>query len=129
MVKIQGQRPRGLPDKSINFRLTAAIDAHIVTVTRYRIYQTLIMAYSIPGTKCIQSSVANQSIKELFKIIHLPSPEQDSNHPSSSKSIFGGTTNHQYATLPGLQPVHDGDSHKQETPAKTMKLVTTNNAA
>ena len=50
-------------------------------------------------------------------------------HPSSSKNNTGVTTTHHYATLPGLQPVHDGDSHKQETPAKTMKLVTTNNAA
>ena len=49
------------------------------------------------------------------------------NHPSSSKNITGGITNHHYATLPGLQPVHDGDSHKQDIPAKSIQFVTTNN--
>ena len=32
-------------------------------------------------------------------------------------------TNHQHATLPGLQPAHDGDSHKQEIPAKTKTIT------
>ena len=51
------------------------------------------------------------------------------NHPSSSKNNTGVTTNHHYATLPGPQPVHNGDSHKQEIPAKSMQFVTTNNAS
>ena len=44
----------------------------------------------------------------------LPNPEQDSNHPSSSKNNTGVITNHQYVTLDGLQQVHDGDSQKQD---------------
>ena len=62
------------------------------------------------------------------KIIHL-NPEQDFNHPSSSKNNTGVITNHQYAILPGLQPVHDGNSHKQEIPAKSTLFVTTNNVS
>ena len=43
----------------------------------------------------------------------------------------GAITNHHFATPPGLQPVHDDDSHKQETPAKSksIQIVTTNNAS
>ena len=51
------------------------------------------------------------------------------NHPSSSKNNTGVTTNNHYATLPGLQPVHDGDSHKKAISTKTVQFVTTNNAS
>ena len=51
------------------------------------------------------------------------------NHPSSSKNDTGKITNHHFAALPGLQPVQDGDSHKQETPAKSIQFVTTDNAS
>ena len=51
------------------------------------------------------------------------------NYPSSSKNNAGVIKNHHFATLPGLQPVHDGDSHKQEIPAKSMQFVNTNNAS
>ena len=51
------------------------------------------------------------------------------NHPSSSNNNNGAITNHHFATLPGLQPVDDGDSHKQEIPASLIPLVTTNNAS
>ena len=61
-------------------------------------------------------------------MFHVLNPEQDSNHPSSSKNNTGVITNYQYATLPGLQPVHDRDSHKQEIPAKSTHFVTTRNA-
>ena len=50
------------------------------------------------------------------------------NHPSSSKNNTGIIRNH-HAILPGLQPVDDSDSHKQEIPAKTIHFVTTNNAS
>ena len=43
------------------------------------------------------------------------------NHPSSSKNITGVITSHHFATLPGLKPVHYGDSHKQEIPAKSTQ--------
>ena len=70
--------------------------------------------------KIAQSSVANQLIQQLRKIIHLLSPEQDSIRPScSGNSTDDRTTNRQYATLPLLQPLHDGDSHKQEITAKS----------
>ena len=51
------------------------------------------------------------------------------NHPLSSKNNTGVITNHHFATLPGLQPVHDGESHKQEIPAKSIQFVTTSNAS
>ena len=44
------------------------------------------------------------------------------------KKTTGVITNH-YATLPGLQQVHDGDSHKEEIPAQSIQFVTTNNAS
>ena len=49
------------------------------------------------------------------------------NHPSSSKINTGVITNH-FATFPGLQPVRDGKSHKQEILAKSIQFVTINNA-
>ena len=51
------------------------------------------------------------------------------NHLSSSKNNTGVITNHHFATLPDLQPVHDGGSHKQDIPAKSIQFVTTNNAS
>ena len=51
------------------------------------------------------------------------------NHPSSSKNNTGVITDHHFATLPGLQPVHDGESHQQEIPAKSIQFVTTNSAS
>ena len=51
------------------------------------------------------------------------------NHPSSSKNNTGVITNQQFATLPGLQPVHDGNIHKQEIPAKSLQFVTIKNAS
>ena len=51
------------------------------------------------------------------------------NHPSSSKNNTGVIINHHSATLPGPQPLHDSDSHKQEIPANSIQFVTTNNAS
>ena len=51
------------------------------------------------------------------------------NYPSNSQNNTGVITNHHFATLPGLQPVHDDDSLKQEIPAKSIQFVTTNNAS
>ena len=48
------------------------------------------------------------------------------NHPSSSKNNTGVIINHHSATLPGPQPLHDSDSHKQEIPANSIQFVTTN---
>ena len=42
------------------------------------------------------------------------------NHPSSSKNNTGVITDHHLATLRGLQPVHDGNSHKHEITAKSI---------
>ena len=62
------------------------------------------------------------------KIIHHLNVEQDYYHPSRSKNNACVVTNNQYATLPGLQPVHNGNSHKEEIPAKSIRFVTINNA-
>ena len=56
------------------------------------------------------------------KLINLLNLEQDSYHPSSSINNTGVITSHRYATLPGLQPVHDGNSHKREIPANQCNL-------
>ena len=55
--------------------------------------------------------------------------KMDFNHPSSSKNNTGVITNPHFAILPGLKPVHDGDSHKQEIPANSIQFGTTNNAS
>ena len=81
---------------------TTAIDTHTVTIKRDSLHP-------FP-----QNTILTRLLKMAF------------NDPSSSKDVTGVITNHRDATLPGLQPEHDGDSLKQETPAKSTQIVTTN---
>ena len=121
---------------------TTAIDTHIVTVKRDSmrpfpqsiwVYQTLKKSYPIPTTESIKSSVANQS-DQWLRIIQFNHFSKQTIFPIPNKiptshQVRKILTNHQYATLPGLQPVYDGDSYNQEIPAKSIKSVTPNNAS
>ena len=74
------------------------------------------------GYKKYSSFVVNQSIQHLRKVFYLLNPEQDSNLSSSLKHNTGVTANHRYATLPGLQPLHDGDSSNKRYPQNQYNL-------
>ena len=53
----------------------------------------------------------------------------DGCHLTHDYGNTGEVTNHHFATLLYLQPVHDDDSHKPEVPAKSVQIITTNNAS
>ena len=92
------------PGQKSQFVPTIALDTYTITVKRDSIHP-------------FQQNRIYQTLKMSF------------NHPSSSKNNAGVITNHHFATLPNLQPEHDGDSHKQEIPAKSIQFVTTSNAS
>ena len=94
----------------------------MLTLNDPRLRQNTTETYNLPDAKSslfrpgyekysiIRCESVN-SIHWLHKTIHLLNAEQDANHPSSSKkSADGRITNHQYATLPALEPVHDDGS-------------------
>ena len=97
------QKWRGLTDENINFLPTTATNTNTHHNGKSRYHTSFFTKRRI----C-------QTLKMAF------------NHPSSSKNNTGVITNHHYATFPGLQPVHDGDSHRQEIPAKSTQFVNTN---